>query len=247
MEEPTMSFRIKTTTMTMQEQAGSAALDGRGARRRCLVTALFLGAMGAAILAPVRAHAARLATPRTKAMNLNFSPDELDLGATAIAVSERSEPLRLQFADSGSRGTPIVAAAEGAVSPRRGPIATSLDAVITVSAIQTWRFDQRDKSADDLVTCVDATHRSLETLAGQRSTLRSDEARTAFNTALRAAEDAEQQLRRSLQAARSASEQDWSLARSAVSADFAVYAEAVSQAETAMAAGSTEDSGKRLG
>lgn len=187
--------------------------------------------------------AARLAAPRARITS--FAPEELELGATAIAVSERSEPMRMQFADSGFRPTSVMAAAD--VSPRHGPIATSLDATITVSAIQTWRFEQREKLTDDLVTRVDATHRSLNALASQRPVLRSDEAQNAFNSALRGAEDAEQQLRRSLQAARAASEGDWNLARSAVSADFALYANAVSEAEAAMAAGSAEDSGKKLG
>jgi hypothetical protein len=77
--------------------------------------------------------------------------------------------------------------------------------------------------------------------------LRDDDAREAFNSALSAAEDAEQQLRRSLQTARAASGQEWNLARSAVAADFTRYAGAVAKAEMAMAAGSTEDSGKKLG
>lgn len=196
----------------------------------------------AATLAPVQA-AVRSVAPRAKVRT--FAPEQLDLGATTIAVSDRSEPVYLQFANSDGTSAPIMAAVE--VSPRRGPIATSLDATITVSAIQTWRFEQREKSADDLTARLDATHRSLDSLASQRTTLRSDEAQMAFNAALHSAEDAEQQLRRSLQVARAASEQDWSLTRTAVSADFAVYAEAVAQAETAMAAGSTDDSGKKLG
>lgn len=188
-------------------------------------------------------RAARLTAPRVKITR--FAPEELELGATAIAVSERSEPMRLQFADSGWRPTSAMAAAD--VSPRRGPIATSLDAAITVSAIQTWRFEQREKSADELLTRIDATRRALNALAGQRPVLRSDEAQNAFNAALRGAEEAEQQLRRSLQAARAASDADWNLARSAVSADFSLYANAVAEAEAAMAAGSAEDSGKKLG
>ena len=126
-------------------------------------------------------------------------------------------------------------------------IATSLDAAITVSTIQIWKFDQREKSVSDLATRIDATRRALAVLASQRTTLRSDNAQDAFNSALRGAEDAEQHLQQSLQAARSSSEQDWSRARSAVSADFALYADAVSQAETAMVTGSVEDSGKKLG
>lgn len=220
-------------------QGARVSRSGRRASLLIVATALAAGAW-----TPL-AHAARLAAPRVKVTN--FAPEELELGATAVAVSERSEPLRLQFADAGTGRTSLLAAAEMDVSPRRGPIVTSLDAAVTVNAIQIWRFDQREKSTDELVARVDATHRSLEALASQRPTLRSDNAQEDFNSALRKAEDAEQHLRRSLQAIRSASEQDWSHARSAVSADFAMYADAVSQAEAAMAAGSTEDSGKKLG
>lgn len=206
------------------------------------VAAFVLSALAMASAVP-SLRAARLTAPRAKVMS--FSPEELELGATAITVSERSEPMRMQFADSGFRQTPVVAAAD--ISPRHGPIATSLDAAITVSAIQTWRFEEREKSADDLVTRIDATHRALNALASQRPVLRSDEAQNAFNSALRGAENAEQRLRQSLQAARAASAADWNLARSAVSADFVLYANAVSEAEAAMAAGSAEDSGKKLG
>lgn len=231
----------------MNVKANSQRCDGRRLRgwRFDFAAMIFLAAVTAATFVPA-ASAARLAAPRVKVTN--FSPEELELGATAIAVSERSEPMRLQFTDSGFRQTPVVAATDVPdVSLRRGPIATSLDAAITVSVIQTWKFDQREKSADDLAARLEATRRALDALAGQRPVLRSDEAQAAFNSALHGTEDAERQLRRSLQSARSSSAQDWSIARSAVSADFAVYAEAVAQAEVAMAAGSAEDSGKKLG
>jgi hypothetical protein len=200
-----------------------------------------LAVMVAGILTPTAA-AARLAAPQVKTMNF-FAPEELDLGVTAIAVSDRSEALLARYAPP--RRPQVLAAAE--LSPTRGPIATSLDATITVSAIQAWGFAGRERALGDLAARLDATHRSLDTLAGQRTLLRNDDAREAFNSALRASEDAEQQLRRSLKAARMASEQDWNLARSAVAADFTLYAEAVAKAETAMAAGTAEDSGKKLG
>lgn len=224
--------------INLPSQGGHPARSGRGRAMTLLFTSAATAAMWAL---PVQA--ARLAEPRVKSMS--FAPEELELGATAIAVSERSEPLRLQFTDADFRRAPVTAAAE--VSPRRGPIATSLDAAITVSTIQIWKFDQREKSVSDLATRIDATRRALAVLASQRTTLRSDNAQDAFNSALRGAEDAEQHLQQSLQAARSSSEQDWSRARSAVSADFALYADAVSQAETAMVTGSVEDSGKKLG
>ncbi|HVU25593.1 MAG TPA: hypothetical protein VHE13_15800 [Opitutus sp.] len=213
--------------------------DHSGMNGRLLAVAS-LATLFAVTLAPVQA--ARLAAPRVKSMNF-FAPEELELGATAIAVSDRSEPLLAQFA--APRHPPTLAAAE--VSPMRGPIATSLDATITASAIQAWTFDGRERAAERLAERLDATRRALDALASQRAVLRNDDAREAFNSALRAAEEAEQQLRRSLQATRDASEREWTLARSAVTADFTLYAEAVAKVEMAMAVGSAEDSGKKLG
>lgn len=175
---------------------------------------------------------------------LSFGPPpELGLGVTGIGVSERSERLLAQVKTSGRNSPSLLPAGLAG----QGPIGAALGANAMASSIQAWAFDSREQLAGEVESRVDASGRAIDALARQGSRLKDSQAGAIFAAAVRASETAEKQLRRSLEAARSAWDRKWGEARTAVAADFTAYAAAVAHVESVMAEGSADSGGQEPG
>lgn len=112
----------------------------------------------------------------------------------------------------------------------------ALDAGPTVAKARAANFSTRDDIVTNLNQRIDSSLTAAKSIEDRLSSLRG-EVRTEFKAAQETVRLREQQVRKSLDAARSATTETWSEARSNLAADYEAYAASMTRLETVASVG----------
>jgi hypothetical protein len=143
-------------------------------------------------------------------------------------------------------------AAPGTMGGKTKPVAdvaavmgasATLDAGATVMKARTADFAARDEIVTQMSARLDASVKSLHLLQ-DRSTQFKGQVSEEFKAALNNARTREQQTRKSIDFARSATAETWREARSNVAADYEAYAAALTRIEAVASVGTTKADAK---
>ncbi len=115
----------------------------------------------------------------------------------------------------------------------------ALDSGPTVMKARSAEFGTRDTIVSDMGDRIQASVGALSTLEQNRTKEFKGEVRTEFKAAFETVRTREQQVRKSLDAARNANSDTWAAARSNLAADYEAYGAAVTRVETVASVGAT--------
>lgn len=167
-----------------------------------------------------------------KTLRLTFLPLALaaTLTTTLTAQQQNREPAPGTTGGKATRTPDINAFSEAS---------TALDSGPTVAKTRSATFVMRDTLISGLGTRIDASTVAANGIENRLTALRG-EVRTEFKAAQETVRMREQQVRKSLDAARTATAETWSEARSNLAADYEAYAAALTRLETVASVGANQ-------
>lgn len=128
----------------------------------------------------------------------------------------------------------VIVATEPALQPTgRGSVtvASSLDATTFGPTLRSATYANRNQVIADIESRVSATDTALGTVRGTANAMSADGKR-AFHTAEDTVKQKAKALKKSIQAARKASESEWENARAQLASDFDAYAAAIASVDS---------------
>jgi hypothetical protein len=114
-------------------------------------------------------------------------------------------------------------------------VATSLESAKFAPTIRLTTISTRDPVMADIESRMKASERAMAAANASMAGM-SDEGRKQFKAAAEEVKDKARELKRSVQAARKATEQDWDAARTELASDYEAYAAALAKVDAVSAA-----------